>query len=145
MGGYMSSSFRDLRVWQESMKRVFAVYRDTKGFPKDELYGLVRQMRRAAVSIPSNIAEGKGMRTDPEFARFLFHARGSLMELQTHVLIAKELRYLQEPAADALMAQCEAVGRALAGLINSMTGQAAHEGQRPTTKDQRLRPRCLND
>jgi four helix bundle protein len=121
----MSSSFRDLRVWKDAMDLVTAVYRETKTFPKDELYGLVNQMRRAAVSIPSNIAEGKGMRTDAEFARYLFHARGSLMELQTQILIAQELDYWKPSAAEGLLQRCENVGRALAGLINAMTGQAA--------------------
>jgi four helix bundle protein len=84
----MSSSFKDLRVWQEAMKLVYEVYRVTVGFPKHEVYGLTQQMRRAAVSVPSNIAEGKGHRSDREFTRFLFHARGSLLELQTQILIA---------------------------------------------------------
>ncbi len=92
----MSSSFRDLRVWQEAMKMTTAIYRSTGDFPKHELYGLSQQMRRAAVSIPSNIAEGKGHRSDKEFTHFLFHARGSLLELQTQILIAEELQYLSK-------------------------------------------------
>ena len=119
----MSSTFLDLRVWQEAMQLVEAVYRETKSLPKDELYGLTNQMRRAAVSIPSNIAEGKGMRTDAEFARFLFHARGSLMELQTQIMIARQLRYWKEQVATGLLSHAETVGRGLAGLINAVTGQ----------------------
>jgi len=69
-----SSSFRDLRVWQEAMKLAIEIYHQTEKFPKHELYGLSQQMRRAAVSIPSNIAEGKGHRSDREFSRFLLHA-----------------------------------------------------------------------
>jgi len=72
----MSSSFRDLRVWQEAMRLVYEVYRETADFPKHEIYGLTQQMRRAAVSVPSNIAEGKGHRSDKEFRHFLFHAPG---------------------------------------------------------------------
>lgn len=79
----MSASFRELRVWQQAMELALSVYEGTATFPKQELYGLAQQMRRAAVSVPSNIAEGKGHRSDKEFQRFLYHARGSLMELET--------------------------------------------------------------
>ena len=79
----MASSFRDLRVWQEAMTLTAQVYRSTAEFPKNETYGLAQQMRRAAVSVPSNIAEGKGHRSNKEFVHFLFHARSSLWELQT--------------------------------------------------------------
>jgi four helix bundle protein len=76
-------SFRNLRVWQEAMTLTTEIYRGTADFPKPELYGLTSQIRRAAVSVPSNIAEGKGHRSDKEFVRFLLHARGPLWELQT--------------------------------------------------------------
>src|SRR5260370_8157513 len=92
-----NSSFQDLRIWQESMDLAVEIYRATSGFPKHETYGLVSQMRRAAVSVPSNIAEGKGHRSDPEFVRFLFHARGSLLELQTQLLLARPLNTLSKP------------------------------------------------
>ncbi len=116
----MASTFKDLRVWQLAMELVIETYQATKGFPKEEQYGLISQMRRAAVSIASNIAEGKGLRTDADFARFLYHARGSLMELQTQIMIARELQYLTERNAVVLLQKCEAVGRSLAGLINSL-------------------------
>jgi four helix bundle protein len=73
----MSASYRDLRVWQNAMDLVVSVYNETQGFPKEELYGLVSQMRRAAVSVPSNIAEGKGRSTDSDRSLFYCHARGS--------------------------------------------------------------------
>ena len=120
-----SSSFRDLRVWQEAMKLAGEIYRSTANFPKHEIYGLSQQMRRAAVSIPSNIAEGKGHYFDKEFSHFLFHARGSLLELQTQLLIAEELQYLSKAEADRGLALAEAVGRALNGLINSLQSKAA--------------------
>jgi four helix bundle protein len=82
-------------------------------------------MRRAAVSVPSNIAEGKGHHSDKEFSHFLFHARGSLLELQTQLLIAEELQYLSRENGSRLLAMCEGVGRALSGLINSLHGEAA--------------------
>jgi len=77
----VSASYRDLRVWQTAMDLVVSVYQETQGFPKEELYGLTSQMRRASVSIPSNIAEGKGRSTDRDRALFFCHARGSLLEL----------------------------------------------------------------
>ena len=92
----MGSSFRDLRVWQQAMVLASEVYRGTDTFPKHELYGLAQPMRRAAVSIASNIAEGKGHRSDKEFSHFLFHARGSPLELETQILIAGNLGYLSQ-------------------------------------------------
>jgi|SRR5450432_521225 four helix bundle protein len=120
-----TSSFRDLRVWQEAMKLTTEIYKTTAGFPRHELYGLSQQIRRAAVSVPSNIAEGKGHRSDKEFVRFLLHARGSLLELQTQLLIAEELQYLGKEEAARLLSVAEGVGRALSGLINSMIEKAA--------------------
>jgi four helix bundle protein len=90
----MSASYRELRVWQNAMGLVVQVYEQTRAFPKEEMYGLTSQMRRAAVSIPSNIAEGKGRSTDRDRSLFLCHARGSLLELETQVSIAERLAYL---------------------------------------------------
>ena len=120
-----TSSFRNLRVWQEAMKLTAEIYKATVGFPRHELYGLSQQIRRAAVSVPSNIAEGKGHRSDKEFVRFLLHARGSLLELQTQVLIAEELQYIRNEESLRLLRLAEGVGRALSGLINSMSEKAA--------------------
>jgi four helix bundle protein len=117
-----SSSYRELRIWQEAVKLALAVYRATVVFPKHELYGLTSQMRRAAVSIPSNIAEGKGHRSDGDFGRFLFHARGSLLELQTQILIAQGLEYLTEDEAAKLTQTTDDLGRGLNGLIQSVRG-----------------------
>jgi four helix bundle protein len=107
------------------MKLAGEIYRSTANFPKHEIYGLSQQMRRAAVSIPSNIAEGKGHHSDKEFAHFLFHARGSLLELQTQLLIAEELQYLSKAESGRQLALAEAVGRALSGLINSLQTKVA--------------------
>ena len=101
------------------------VYRATFEFPKHELYGLVSQMRRAAVSVPSNIAEGKGRHSDPDFVRFLLHARGSLLELQTQVLIAGRLQYLSEQKAAEMCRRSESIGRGLNALINRFRSAAA--------------------
>jgi four helix bundle protein len=114
------SSFRELRVWQEAMKMTAEIYRCTANFPRHELYGLSQQIRRAAVSVPSNIADGKGHRSDREFTHFLFHARGSLLEMQTQVMTAGELQYLSKEEGQRLLARAEGVGRALSGLINSL-------------------------
>jgi four helix bundle protein len=122
-----SSSFKDLRVWQEGMKLAVEVYHRTAGFPKHELYGLAQQMRRAAVSIPSNIAEGKGHHSDREFRHFLLHARGSLLELQTQALIAQELQYFKGDEASDLLDLAAGVGRGLAGLINYLREEPAQE------------------
>jgi four helix bundle protein len=94
------------------------IYRATAEFPKHELYGLTSQMRRAAVSVPSNIAEGKGRHSAPDFVRFLFHARGSLLELQTQVLLAGRLQYLSEEKCVGLGECSDGVGRGLNALIN---------------------------
>jgi len=120
----MSSSYRDLRVWRQAMDLAMQVYRLTEAFPKHELYGLTGQIRRAAISIPSNIAEGKGRRTDRDFSSFLFRARGSLLELETQVLLARRLEYVQEQDAGALLKSTAAVGSALTGLINSLRESA---------------------
>ena len=120
-----TSSFRDLHVWQESMRLTAEVYRRTADFPKHELYGLTSQMRRAAVSVPSNIAEGKGHRSDREFTKFLLHARGSLLELETQVLITTDLQYLKQTEGQQLFEVAEAVCRSLNGLIKAFRDKAA--------------------
>ena len=134
----MASSFRDLRVWQNAMKLATDVYRSTVNFPRHELYGLSQQMRRAAVSIASNIAEGKGQRTNRGFCQFLYHARGSLLELETQIDIAQALDYLKPEDAQNLRSQATAIGRSLSGLINSLSSTSIQaevlaEDRRPTT------------
>jgi four helix bundle protein len=117
----MSSTYQDLRVWQRAMKLAELVYHSTGSFPKAEIYGLTSQMRRAAVSIPSNIAEGKGHRSDKDFVRFLFHARGSVLELETQVLLAGRLQYLTEALTSELTATTREVGRELNSLIRALS------------------------
>lgn len=119
------SSFRELRVWQQAIDLALSVYRATEMFPKHELYGLAQQMRRAAASVPSNIAEGKGHRSDKDFQRFLFHARGSLMELETQIFLASKLKYLSEEQARVMQTLATHVGQGLAGLINALAKSAA--------------------
>jgi len=105
----MSTSYKDLHVWQEAIFLVKAIYLACDEFPKKEQYTLTSQMCRAAISIPSNIAEGKGRQSDKEFIQFLHHSRGSLCELETQVLIAKELQYINEGKYAELTKQCESI------------------------------------
>jgi four helix bundle protein len=116
----MGASYRDLRVWQLAMELVIRVYERTRDFPKDEVYGLTSQMRRAAVSIPSNIAEGKGRSSDRDRAHFFCHARGSLLELETQILIAQQLEYLPDSDGEKLIANSAQLGRMLNALIQSL-------------------------
>lgn len=116
----MSGSYRDLKVWQKSIELTLDVYRLTKRFPAEEVYGLTNQMRRAAVSIASNIAEGKGRSSDRDFALFPCHARGSLHELETQALAAEELGYLRDDGARKLEVLTTETAKMLNGLISSM-------------------------
>jgi len=113
-------TYRDLKAWQKAMELVTAIYASTQRFPKEETYGLTSQMRRAAVSIPSNIAEGQGRRLEGDFQHFLRNGRGSLLELETQILIAQNLQYLEEADAEMLLAMCAEAGRILNGLIGSL-------------------------
>jgi len=90
----MSHRYQDLIVWQKARKLASEIYQATNGFPKSELYGLTSQLRRAVVSVASNIAEGQGRMTKGEFLQFLGHSRGSLLELETQLAIAVDLHYL---------------------------------------------------
>jgi four helix bundle protein len=114
----MSGSYRDLIAWQKAKSVALDVYRCTRRFPRDEVYGLSSQMRRAAVSVPSNIAEGKARYSQKEFVQFLYHARGSLLELQTQLSIARDLNYIDLAAFKSLQSETEELGRILNGLIN---------------------------
>ena len=116
----MNTSYRDLRVWQRAMELVLLLYRKTSAFPKEELYGLTSQMRRAAVSIPSNIAEGKGRSSDKDRSVFFCHSRGSLLELETQIVIATDLGYLHNEESERLLNLCGEIGRMLNALIQSI-------------------------
>lgn len=120
----MGRSYKDLVAWQKSMDLVTGTYRATAGFPKDELFGLTSQLRHAAVSIPSNIAEGQGRLAEKEFRYFLGQARGSLMEVETQLQIAENLGYLQKEQTASLFQKCAEVGRILNGLLASVSKQA---------------------
>jgi four helix bundle protein len=116
----MADSFRDLLAWQKAMVLVTDVYRATDSFPSREMYGLTNQVRRSAVSVPSNIAEGKGRFSKKEFLQFLTTARGSLCEMQTQLEIARNLGYLQNDHFEQLDVQSREVGRMINGLIKAV-------------------------
>ncbi len=123
----IAGTYEDLKVWRRAMDLVLGVYRITGSFPRHEIYGLTSQMRRSAVSIPSNIAEGKGRYSRKELAQFLFHARGSLLELQTQITIARELGYLADAEGKSLTDVVSEVGRLLNGLINRFQSKQGAE------------------
>jgi len=110
-------SFTDLKTWQEGHKLVLMIYKITKNFPKDEIFGLVSQIRRASVSITSNIAEGFGRQTYKEKAQFYYHSQGSLIELKNQILIAKDIDYLTEKEFNELVNQLNLTHKLLQGLI----------------------------
>lgn len=126
----MSGCYQELKVWKKSMELTVVVYRTTQKFPDREIYSLTNQMRRAAVSIPSNIAEGKGKSSDREFTVFLCHARGSLYELETQTLIARDLGYLETQVAKNLENMVAETGKMLNGLINSLRENPALRSSR---------------
>jgi four helix bundle protein len=113
-------SYKDLVAWQKSMDLVTAVYRASQGFPKEEIFGLVSQIRRAAVSVPSNIAEGHARTSKKEFQYFLSNARGSLAELETQLTIAHQLAYIDETGINQLLDRLGEVGRILNGLLAAL-------------------------
>jgi four helix bundle protein len=102
------------------MDFVAEVYRVTSKFPKEEMYGVTSQVRRAAVSIPSNIAEGQGRQTTGEFRQFLGHARGSLLETETQILLSERLEYLDHKTTEMLSDHAAELGRILNGLMTSL-------------------------
>lgn len=113
-------SYRDLRVWQGAMMLAEECYRQTKTFPRDELFGLTSQIRRAAASIPANIAEGNGRELTQSYVQFLRIAQGSLKELETHLLLSGRVGILDAPALAELLARCEEMGKMLRALIRSL-------------------------
>jgi four helix bundle protein len=113
-------NFHGLIVWQRAMQLAKQAYRLAEGLPRKEAFGLIAQIQRAAVSVPSNIAEGHGRLTDLQFRHFLGNARGSLSELQTQIELAEELGYLNDESTNLFMEQAEEVARLLNGLIASL-------------------------
>jgi len=113
-------SYRDLRVWREAMLLAEMCYRHTRSFPKDELFGLTAQIRRAAASIPANIAEGYGREQTKAYMQFLRIAQGSCKEVETHLILADRVLDTPPPGSEKLLNQAEIVGKMLRGLIRSL-------------------------
>jgi four helix bundle protein len=132
----VSESYRDLVAWQRAMALVTEIYKLSANFPKNETYGLTAQVRKAAVSIPSNIAEGKGRDSKKEYVMFLYWARGSLLETETQAEVALNLEYISREAFEMIFEQCAGVGRVLNGLIKSIERQIQR-----SPKSQEPRPR----
>ena len=112
--------YTKVEAWRLADDLTVAVYERTRSFPKEEIYALSSQLKRAAVSVPSNIAEGQGRRGDREFSRFLEIAHGSLREVETQVLIAQRLQYIGASTSDPVLELASKVGRLITGLLNKI-------------------------
>ncbi len=119
----MEKSFEDLLVWQKAHQLVLRIYEITKEFPKEEVFGLTTQLRRAVSSITMNIVEGTGLSSQAEFRRTLYIARGSLKEVQYQVLLSKDLGYISKDTYDELKTDIHEIGKLLNGLINSVNSR----------------------
>lgn len=113
-------SYKDLIVWQKAVLLVTDIYSATKQFPADERFGIVSQLNRAAVSVPANIAEGWGRKSSKNYLQFLRTSRGSLMEIETLIIISKNLNFLSSEKHEVLSGKVEEVGKILHGLIKSI-------------------------
>ncbi len=123
--GQAARSFRELTVWKKAIALTVLVYKATGDFPREEIYGLTGQMRRTAVSVPSNIAEGQGRMTSGEFRQFLGIARGSNFELQTQLEIARELCFGKREALDQAEALSHEVGKMIFAILGKVGGNAS--------------------
>jgi four helix bundle protein len=115
--------FRNLKVWERSHQLVLKVYRATQAFPAEEMYGMRSQIRRAAASIPANLAEGCGRGTDADFARFVQHAMGSASELEYHLLLAQDLQMIPPDWAQSAICEAAVVKRMLVSLLQTLKGR----------------------
>jgi four helix bundle protein len=113
-------NFKELKVWQEARTLVKAVYQLSKAFPDDERFGLTNQVRRSAISIPSNIAEGSGRKTQKDFCHFLYVSQGSSIELEIQLILAMDLEYINEETFSEIESALTTVQKMLNGLINSI-------------------------
>ncbi|TDX58942.1 four helix bundle protein [Orenia marismortui] len=112
-------NFKNLKLWQEAHKLVLEIYQITANFPKEERYGLTDQFRRAVVSIPNNIVEGKGRKTNKELLKFAYISRGSLEEVKYLLILSKDLGYIEDKSYNHLFKQTNLIGKLLNGFINA--------------------------
>ena len=122
----MAQGFRDLQVWQRAIQLTVVIYRLTQGFPREEVYGLSSQIRRSAISAPSNIAEGQGRLSIGEFRQFLGIARGSNYELPTQLVIARSLGFGDSVLIDEAESLSHEVGKMIYALLESLKESASH-------------------
>jgi len=116
----MGQSYRDLIAWQKAMELVMEIYRNTKNFPRDEVYGLAAQLRRSSVLIPTNIAEGQARYSATEFHSCLGRARGALVEVETELILAQNLEYLSGEQSQKLLSKASELGKILNGLAGAI-------------------------
>ncbi|HOX08271.1 MAG TPA: four helix bundle protein [Planctomycetota bacterium] len=128
--------YRDLEAWQKAMDLAEAVYSVCRKLPEQERFGLASQLQRAAVSIPSNIAEGQGRKHRKDFCRFLLIARGSLMELETQLLLSERLKYASKAELQPVWDLSQQVGRLLGGLVRAMEKDPGRVPHVPATSNQ---------
>jgi four helix bundle protein len=121
-------TYRDLVVWRKAISLVTEIYRCTQLFPRQETYGLISQLRRAAVSVPSNIAEGHARLTTGEYRQFLGHALGSLVEIETQLVISENLTYLAPAETNELMMRTDEIGKMLNAMLRSLSAKARSRG-----------------
>ena len=121
---FLSKPHKNLDVWRKSIRLVEAIYRLVPNFPKYEEYGITSQIRRSAVSVPANIAEGAARQTKKEFIQFLHTAQGSLSELDTHLEISKHLKFIDEKSISDILIIMGDIDRMLTGLIKSLKSQS---------------------
>lgn len=129
----MIQSFKDLDVWNKAIEVTKDIYKATKSFPKEEIYGLASQIRRSAISIPSNIAEGKARQTKSEYIQYLYIALGSTAELQTQVIIANELDYIDNKATKEHLESINHIERMLRNLIKGLRSSQDFSHRKPLT------------
>ncbi|HKN29829.1 MAG TPA: four helix bundle protein [Roseiarcus sp.] len=131
LGSLDIKSYRDLRVWQEAMVVAAECYVLTKGFPREEAYGMTAQVRRAAASIAANIAEEHGRETKGSFVQFLRMSQGQLKELETHLLLAGRVGISEPSSVETILDRCEALGKMLRRLIRSLQNKPFRSEERP--------------
>jgi len=122
-------SYRDLDIWKRSRTMVTTIYRATSSFPKREMFGLTSQLRRAAISIPSNIAEGAARLYTREYIRFLSNALGSIAELETQLFVSVDLDYITEQRLQVIMQELDQIGRMIRRLVQRLEERLVHEGE----------------
>lgn len=116
-------SFEDLNIWKEAHSLTLEIYKITKNFPKDELFGLISQIRRSSSSVACNIAEGMGRNTTKEFISFLFNSRGSLQETKYHLILAKDLAYINEETFNKFYYRYNGLGAGINSFIKKLRGK----------------------